>query len=339
MHRYRDLDPNIRAECVQSLGVWFTHYPAHFLDTSYLRYVGWVLSDSSTPVRLEAVRALIAVYAQSEYVGSLTHFTERFKPRLLEMAASDTELGVRTAVIGVLGAIDGHGLLEDEERERTCLLVFDAEPRVRRVVAAFVAGVWAELLEERMAGTSKKGKNKAGDKVKTRVGVKLLAMLLVRWGKALDRASDAAEEESLLSGEGGSSPGQRVHPHVIGADPRSRIALAVEALWDEVEVVIDWEEILDVLLLDHSATGEENMDGPDSLMESARNGVDIAWRLEEVEESVLLEVLVASLRRARIVTTSGKKVRGAYEFNDRTSPLIRRSRVKERLSCQILLAR
>jgi len=309
VHRYRDLDPNIRAECVKSLGSWFAHYPAHFLDTSYLRYVGWVLSDSSTPVRLEAVRTLTAVYAQSDYVGSLTHFTERFKPRLLEMAGSDSELGVRTAVIGVLSAIDGHGLLEDEERERVCLLVYDAEVRVRRAIAGFVAGVWEELAEERNTVTGNKRKHKGGAKGKERAGVKALAILLVKWGKVLDRKSESAEEESVLSGEGGGARTQRVHPpHVTGADPRSRTALAVEALWGQVTAISDWEDILEVLLLDHSAGGEEDIDGTDSLAESARSGVDATWRLEEVEESILLEVLVASLRRTKAVAASGKKV-------------------------------
>lgn len=317
VHRYRDLDPNIRAECVKSLGSWFTHYPAHFLDTSYLRYVGWVLSDSSTPVRLEAVRTLTVVYAQSEYVGSLTHFTERFKPRLLEMAGGDSELGVRTAVIGVLSAIDGHGFLEDEERERVCLLVYDAEVRVRRTVAGFVAGVWEELAEERNTVTGNKGKNKGGGKGKARAGVKALAILLVKWGKVLDRKSESAEEESVLSGEGGGVRAQRAHPpHVTGTDPRSRTALAVEALWGEVAAISDWEDILEVLLLDHSAGGEEDIDGTDSLAESARNGVDATWRLEEVEESVLLEVLVASLRRAKAVVASGKKVWVCWGSNE-----------------------
>ncbi|KAF8558607.1 hypothetical protein OG21DRAFT_1504012 [Imleria badia] len=320
VHRYRDLDPNIRAECVKAMGSWFTHYPAHFLDGSYLRYVGWVLSDSSTHVRLEAVRALAVVYAQSEYVGSLTHFTERFKPRLLEMAGGDTELSVRTAVIGVLSVIDSNALLEDEERERMCLLLFDAEARVRKAVSAFVAGVWQEVADERVSAVA--GRNK-GEQVKARAGVKSLAMLLVKWGKALDRASEAAEEESE-AGEGDAVPSRRIHlPSASGVDPRGRIVLAVEALWDEVDAVNDWECILDVLLLDHSASRDEDMDGPDSLVESARNTVDPAWRLEEVEETVLLEVLVASLRRAKLASTTSKKGDEETVVSDMTRALIK----------------
>ena len=86
VHRYRDLDPNIRAECVRAIGFWFRKYPGHFLDTSYLRYVSWVLSDSHTLVRVESVKALAGIYNQSHYIVSLSHFTERFKLHLVLMA-------------------------------------------------------------------------------------------------------------------------------------------------------------------------------------------------------------------------------------------------------------
>ena len=68
------------------------------------------------------------------------------------MAMSDTELSVRIAVVQVLQAIDEHGLLEDEQRERLCLLVFDEEHKIRRTVGGFVKGVWQESVEERLVG-------------------------------------------------------------------------------------------------------------------------------------------------------------------------------------------
>ena len=275
-------------------------------------------------MRLEAVRALAVVYAQSEYVGSLTHFTERFKPRLLEMAGGDTELSVRTAVIGVLSAIDSNALLEDEERERMCLLLYDAEARVRKAVSAFVAGIWREVAEERVSAVA--GRNKS-EKVKSRAGIKALVMLLVKWGKALDRLSEVAEEESEA---GEDAPTRRVHlPSSSSVDPSGRIVLAVEALWDEVDAVNDWECILDVLLLDHSAGRDDDMDGPDSIVDSARNTVDPAWRLSEVEETVLLEVLVTSLRRTHLASTIAKKVRLPSLFSLIVPSKVSWSRVKK----------
>lgn len=45
MHRYRDIDPNIRMSCIQSLGVWILSYPSFFLQDLYLKYLGWTLND------------------------------------------------------------------------------------------------------------------------------------------------------------------------------------------------------------------------------------------------------------------------------------------------------
>jgi cohesin complex subunit SA-1/2 len=78
-----------------------------------------------------------------------------------------------------------------------------------------------------------------------------------------------------------------------------------------VDAVGDWETLLDVLLLDHSSAA----DAPAPARRGKPNGkaaksseeglVDEAWRLEEEEETVLIEVLVASLHHAKI---SAKKV-------------------------------
>ena len=310
IHRYRDLDANIRAECVRAMGLWFKKYPGHFLDGAYLRYVGWVLSDAQTQVRLEAVRALSLAYEQRAYIGAaaLQHFTERFKPRLVEMAVGDVELSVRVAVVQVLQTIDGHGLLEEEQRQQLCLLVFDEEARVRRAVSGFVKGVWEESVEERLVG------RRPTDSDKHRAGIKALGMLLVSWGRALDKSMGETDgdDDDLDLGEGTS---KRVRAKevasLVGHNPKGRTALVVEALWDEVEPVRDWETLLDVLLLDHSAADDgsrptSRSKGKQAAMEDP---VDEAYRLEEVEEAVLLEMLVATLRKALIEATSAKKVR------------------------------
>ena len=102
----------------------------------------------------------------------LSHFTEHFKPHLLEMATSDMELSVCVAVIQVLGSLGSHSLLEEERREKLCLLVSDEE--------LFVRGVWEEVAEERLV---RRGKPSAEDT--TRAGVKAIASLLIKWAKCL----------------------------------------------------------------------------------------------------------------------------------------------------------
>ena len=310
MHRYRDLDPNIRAECVRAMGLWFKKYPSHFLDGAYLRYVGWVLSDANTHVRLEAVRALALAYEQSSFVGgaALQHFTERFKPRLVQMAVGDTELTIRVAVVQVLRSIDSHGLLEDDQRERLCLLLFDQEARMRKAVSGFVKGVWEEGVEERMVG---KTLNAAEKKY---VGIKTIGSLLVRWGRALEKsvADGDSDDDNQPQGEGSSKRARaREMASLLGSNQRGRTALAVEALWEEVEPMSDWHTLLDMLLLDHSATGEGGSQGRNGRKGKRTvddSAINEAWRLEEVEEAVLLEMLVAALTKAKADVVGAKKV-------------------------------
>lgn len=276
-----------------------------------------MLSDSNTHVRFEAVKSLSGVYEQADYIGSLNHFTERFKPRLIEMATSDTELSVRVAVIQVLGAIDGHSLLENEEQEKLCLLVFDEEAKVRKAVSHFVKGVWEECVDERLAG-----RGKLNEEERQRAGIKAVAMLLVRWGKALDKVTGYAEEDNS-NAEGEREDGmprankRREVAALVTLDQKGRTALAVEALWDEVDTIRDWQGLLDILLLDHSAAeGDESQAGSSSGRRGRVNGnthtpdsvVDEAWRLDDEEESILLEMLVAILRRAKVEAAGGKKV-------------------------------
>lgn len=321
VHRYRDLDPNIRAECVHAIGQWFKKYPSHFLDASYLRYVGWVLSDSNAHVRLEAVKSLSSVYSQSEYAGSLNQFTERFKPRLIEMAEGDIELNVRVAVIQVLTAVDGHSLLQDEEREKLCLLVFDEEPKVRKAVSSFVEGVWSDGLEERLVG------KKADEDNKAKAGMKEFAVLLVKWSKELDHKVNGgeaagADEDDEDQETGVSDLDFRQLAAFSSGASQSRIECIVEALWDKVDPISDWEGLLDFLLLDHSASGETDRNGASrSRREGSHDSeddsvIDEIWRLEEVEEGILLEVLLASLAMAKTTAQHAlKKVSSSIMFS------------------------
>ena len=318
VHRFRDRDPNIRTECVRALGQWLKKYPEQFLDTNYLRYIGWVLSDLDNHVRLEAVKSLSGVYDQTEYLHSVTNFTDRFKSRLLQMATSDVELSIRVAVIRILGDIENHFPLEEDEKEKLCFLLFDEEVRVRRAVSSFVKTVWEEEVDEKLGSL-----RKPSEKDKERIGIKVLAELLVKWAKALDNFSgDVAEselgDEDIEAGE--SSNGKRQSKRrkeliaLVAAEDRGRISMAVEALWDEVTSVSDWENLLELLLLDHSASEGESHVGPTRGRPRA-NGkskddfhVDESWRLEEAEETALLEVLVAAIRMAKDESSGGKKV-------------------------------
>lgn len=276
------------------------------------------------------------MYDQDEYIGSLTHFTERFKPRLLEMATSDIELSVRVAVIQVLEAIDAQSLLEEGEREKLCLLVFDEEVKVRKAVGGFVKRVWEESSEERVVlGRKGKGRKKGKevqDKDEERIKFKALVALFDKWGKVLSElAGDAEDSENgddvLVGGangqdesESGDGPSRRASRRkevlaLVGTDKKGRITLAVEALWDEVEPLKDWKGILEMLLVDHSSGSSEpqtrngRINGKEPSPPEKETIVQDSWRLEESEETILLEILVTSIRQTKLDAVGGKKVR------------------------------
>lgn len=331
INRYRDLDPLIRTECINSLGIFFKKHPSHFLSTtSYLRYVGWVLSDSDAHVRIAAVKALQVVYLSSvsdSVSTALNHFTERFKPRLVEMAEADIDIHVRVGVLNVLEAIEKTGMLGEEERERLGALVFCSEAKVRKAVGGFVRGVWEEWVDERAVDMGGKS-----DADKARMGIKGIAALLVKWGKALDdtagERSDEEEEDSEQKRARNKTEIASLAAERSKTQGEGRTALATEALWDELEPMSDWNGILDILLLDHSASADSQAplagkkgkkgkskgkgraapaaDDEDDDTQSLL--VDDSWRLDEVEEGVLLELLVASIVKTKHLSVAGKKV-------------------------------
>ena len=45
VHRYRDRLPEIRAACIEELGVWLINNPEDFLNDGCLKYLGWTLHD------------------------------------------------------------------------------------------------------------------------------------------------------------------------------------------------------------------------------------------------------------------------------------------------------
>lgn len=122
IHRYRDVDPKIREECIISLCQWMIKYAEFFFESSYLRYFGWLLSDSNAGVRTQVLRSLIKLYKIRSMTSGLRQFTERFKPRLLELCFHDVDVTVRTLVVDLFAELSKLGFLEDAEIEQIMAL-------------------------------------------------------------------------------------------------------------------------------------------------------------------------------------------------------------------------
>ncbi|XP_073343307.1 cohesin subunit SA-1-like [Pagrus major] len=116
VHRYRDLLPEIRAACIEELGVWLKTNPEDFLNDGCLKYLGWTLYDKQSPVRLQCVRALQGLYQEKDFIGRLEFFTSRFKERMLSMVL-DKNPDVAVEVVNLLLLIQmvtEEGLSEEE---------------------------------------------------------------------------------------------------------------------------------------------------------------------------------------------------------------------------------
>lgn len=305
---------------MHELGVWFTKHPAHFIESGFLPYLGKTLSDQNAHVRLEAVKAISTLYSKKDYIVAVNHFTHTFKPRLVEMAVSDIEVSVRLAVVEILFSIDQLGFLETEEREQLCLLIFGQDQRVRQAVAPFIQLSWSEEMDEQLTGRPMSGE--AGERENQRAGAKCIASLLLKWSKSLDEATatpknddDDDDEEVVVEKNRARN---RLFDSITEKVNHDRIGLAVESLWDEMEFIRKWNGLLNLLLLDHSQEANSGSGSQPSTAKGKKKGkathekeaaVEDIWRLSEEEEDVLLQVLVAALRRATEDARSRKKVR------------------------------
>ncbi|KAG4120112.1 hypothetical protein ERO13_D11G123600v2 [Gossypium hirsutum] len=137
VHRYRDVDPNIRMSCIQSLGVWILSYPTLFLQDLYLKYLGWTLNDKSAGVRKAAVLALQNLYEVEDNVPTLSLFTERFSNRMIELA-DDVDVSVAVCAIGLVKQLLRHQLIPDDDLGPLYDLLIDDPPEIRRAIGELV---------------------------------------------------------------------------------------------------------------------------------------------------------------------------------------------------------
>lgn len=130
IHRYRDIDPTIRQECIRHLGEWMSIFPEHFFQSSYLRYLGWLLSDPAHQVRLEVVRVLLRLYkSNNNYVLSVgfRQFTDRFKRLMINMSHNDFDSNVRLASLSCLVELQRIGFLEEADCVEITLQSFELD--------------------------------------------------------------------------------------------------------------------------------------------------------------------------------------------------------------------
>ncbi|PLW44049.1 hypothetical protein PCASD_04844 [Puccinia coronata f. sp. avenae] len=365
VHRYRDADPSIRVDCVQALGQWMIMVPDYFLEGNYLRYIGWVITDSNKDARNEALRALCALYSKEENIGVMQHFTSRFRPRLIEMATGESDFTTRGLSINIVTQIDRHGLLDYKQRNQIGRLIYHEDSRVRKAASTFFGNLFEEAFDAQKMrldaanqsstnGSHKKHESRTAE-LETQIAFKCLAHLLLK----LERAPKSGSMESP-EGDGQSSdsederPDNDDDPDVAGQHvgslyqtdmEKGRIDFAVEDLWPKVEVLHDWQSLCHYLLLDHTASinppqtssvpaqlprssvslANTDLDGsaenePHQHSVKDKTTVHDACKLSEPEETILVDVLVASLRKFGSTLTAAEALKMKKRKKRRLNP-------------------
>ncbi|PON30205.1 hypothetical protein TGAM01_v200645 [Trichoderma gamsii] len=302
VHRYRDIDPRIRVECVEALGNWIWDLPTVFLEPGYLRYLGWMLSDTNAGTRQEVLKQLGRLFKRD--AQQLGHFIDRFRPRLIEMATGDADVSVRVTAITVIDSLRAAAILEPNEIDAIGRLVFDSEIRVRKAVVGFFVACIDDVIEgkvEEMGGSEVleeldlAGEDNYDAPRKDWLNLKSLAETLTIY--------DAQVEESQQA-EG--SPLDLDVDLLGNTTPETRISLASQVLYDKIPEIKTWEILAGYLLYDHTTSTKSK-----SRSKSKSNPSEEAFKKAVAptaeEEKILLDVLSSAIKSSLLLLADHDK--------------------------------
>ncbi|KAG6002069.1 hypothetical protein E4U21_003471 [Claviceps maximensis] len=302
VHRYRDVDPKIRAECVDALGTWILTLPTVFMEPGYLRYLGWMLSDTNAQTRQEVLKQLLKVFRRD--AQQLGHFIDRFRPRLIEIATLDSEVSVRVTAISVIDILRSAAMLDPSEIDAIGKLIFDTELRIRKAVVNFFVACVADVLEGKKEQIGGQEVLDELDEVeeddyenprKEWVNIKCLAETLASYDAQIEEArqSDAAEGvEAAVAAE-----------LMNGASPDTRISLAAQALYEKVPEVNTWGMIAGYLLYDHTTSSKSKSRSESAKAKSPEAAFKAAVAPSPEEEAILLDVLGSAVKSSLTLTS------------------------------------
>lgn len=311
VHRYRDVEPKIRVDCVTALGTWITTAPEVFFSGQYIRYLGWMLADIHAPTRAEVIKQLSKLFKNRDNVGRLRAFTERFQPRMVEMASRDAEVSIRTAAIDLLDMVRETGLLEPDNIDTIGRLIFDKEPRVRKAVGAFFAESVNDLYEsvaEDLGGEEVIGEYLGEEGEDDYDSPRISWLKYICLAEVLESYAANSQEESQ-------QPVVEVGAGALNINvAESRVALAAQAIYENVDEVKDWEVLSGYLVFDHSSLPTDETDPVRAFR--------VRCQPNEGQEILLLEILHVAVKTRLVeavkseVDKKGKKSKARIEVSN-----------------------
>lgn len=282
VHRYRDVDEGIRAECLASLGGWIRTYREIFLEGQYLRYIGWTLADMAASTRLVALMQLPPLYENKDNIGVLHSFTERFRQRIVEIATQDADINVRVTAIEVLNHLREGGLLEPSDVDAIGRLVFDVDLRIRKAVGSFFVSNIEDAFESMTEEVGDEINELLAEDDEDDYESPKRSWIKFKCLAEIFQAYDTQETER---------PGPTTARDVLsGAPADSRFVLATEAIYPHMEELSQWQSLAGYLLYDHSQIADNPSE--DDTTGVVRN----LYKMQEGQDSILLEVLCAAVK-------------------------------------------
>ncbi|KAF7585816.1 hypothetical protein BBP40_010058 [Aspergillus hancockii] len=285
VHRYRDIDPILRSACMAALGQWIRSYREYFFEGQFLRYFGWMLSDTVAETRLVVVNQLRSLYENKDNIAGMRSYTGRFRQRMVEMAAHDADIKVRASAIELVDLIRDAGLIEPSDVDTVGRLVFDSEPKIRKAAGRFFVANVEDVFDSTIEEVRDEINDMFGEEdeddfespKRSWIKFKCLADIL--------QAYDELENEY--------KPDQPIAAsmEILSGTPRdSRFVLITEAIYPHLKELAQWQTLAGYLLYDHSQIAD---DPPE---DDTTTAIKKLYKMQEGQEVILLEVLCCAVK-------------------------------------------
>ncbi|KAI8645668.1 hypothetical protein BD408DRAFT_411341 [Parasitella parasitica] len=297
VHRARDVESVIRHECYKELCNWMLNYQSFFVHNDYIRFFGWAFNDQSANVRSEILKSLTKLYKVEAIATQFRPFTQRFKGRIEEMALYDVDVSVRVNAIQLCSLLYKQKIdvLSAEGHSQLTNMIASDAPRVRKSAAPFVkvlidTNVIKPLVAKvtkALTGNTRRSAKKSTTPVNTTwVTFKAISAFLVSQSASILEKESTDEMqvdlESLTS--------------TLVEKRNFIITNTVEALWEQMPQLQDFEALSDYLYRDHSQSQRQEDD--DAMDTEINVEIDDCYRLTDDEETILVNVYVACIRTA-----------------------------------------
>ncbi|KAI9250834.1 hypothetical protein EDC94DRAFT_310101 [Helicostylum pulchrum] len=293
IHRMRDVESVIRAECIRELCNWMQSYRAYFVDNNYLRFMGWAFNDPSATVRSACIKSLTRLYKIEDIATKLAAFTQRFSSRIEEMALYDVDVSVRVNAIQLCGALFKLkvDVLSDVGRTELSNMIASDVPRIRKSAAPFVkAMLYSDVIDKLRVEITNTLTKPKGRRSAAPVDVSVNENWVFFKGLAsylVDRTNDTENTDAM-------QVDLESFSNTLIEKRNTKIANIVEALWDQMPEFQEYTSLSAYLCRDQSqAQGQD-----DDEMDTGNNTIDSCYGLSEDEETILISVFGACIRTA-----------------------------------------